>query len=57
LAQLRLSFHLVRRYKDVISRNAARQLEVAARLGIVPTPLTAAQVADHCNPASKMTKY
>ncbi len=49
LAQLRANYYLARRYQGLNARNAARQLEVAARLGLKPVALTPAKIAERCN--------
>jgi hypothetical protein len=49
LAQLRVASHMARRYQNVITLNAERQLDVAARLGIRAAALTPAQIANRCN--------
>lgn len=57
LAQLRINYHRARRFQFIITLNARRQLEVAARLGLVSTPPNAAQAAEYCNATSRATKY
>ena len=42
---------LARRYQNAITGNAVLQLQVADRLGIKPTALTPAQIAERCNRA------
>jgi hypothetical protein len=57
LAQLRINYHRARRYQFIITLNARRQLEVAAKLGLVSASPDAAQAAEYCNATSRQTKY
>jgi hypothetical protein len=56
LAQLRINYHLARRYYNTITLNAGRQLALAAQLGIRPTPLSQARLTSGCT-QSTYRKY
>lgn len=51
LAQLRINHHMARRYYNTITLNARRQLDLAAKLGVRPAPLTP-ETTNRCNQTS-----
>ena len=57
LAQLRVNYHLARRLQRLIYANAARQVALAAQLGVKARNFTPAEIADFCNPQSNTVKY
>ena len=57
LAQLRLNYHLARRFEYVIPLNARRQLAICDALGIKYPATTSAQVEGRCNSVGGQSKF
>ena len=57
LAQLRVNYHLARRFLYLIDGNAGEQVALAAQLGVTPAFLTPARIAALCNRQTGTVKY
>jgi hypothetical protein len=57
LTQLRINYHLARRYFNQIVANSDEQLKLAAQLGIKPAPLSQAQIAGLCKRQNPNIKF
>ena len=57
LAQLRLNYHLARRFEYIIPLNARRQLATSDALGIKYPALNLAQANDRCNSVGGQSKF
>jgi hypothetical protein len=53
LTELRVNFHLARRYYNAITGNASQQLVVAAQLGLAPEKLSPDRIAKICHPVAR----
>jgi hypothetical protein len=57
LAQLRVNYHLARRFQALVVNNSVAQMALAAQLGIKPVSYTQAEIAEACNRQSNPVKF